>query len=65
MVDESCNETWGEGVSMYHNPNAIQPVNHELFPSIAHHYLKDGQIVSMLPKFFVYSSITYNLVSRQ
>lgn len=60
MVDESSEETWGEGVSMYHNPNAIHPVPEELFPSIAHHHFKNGQIVSTLPEFFVYASYTFN-----
>ena len=61
MVDDKSEETWGDGVSMYHNPNAIHPVPEELFPSIAHHHFKDGQIVSKLPEFFVYSSLTLNL----
>lgn len=61
MVDDNSEETWGEGVSMYHNPNAIHPVPEELFPSIAHHHFKKGQIVSKLPEFFVYASVTINL----
>ncbi len=64
-VDESCDEKWGEGLSMFHNPNAINPVPEELFPSIAHHHLKDGQIVSMLPEFHPYSSVTFNLKSEK
>jgi hypothetical protein len=58
-VDESSQETWGEGLSMFHNPKAIYPISKELFPSIAHHYFQNGQIVSFLPKFHPYASITY------
>lgn len=64
VVDESCNETWGEGLSMYHNPNARHQVPEELFPSIAHHRFIDGQIVSHLPDFHPYTSFTYNLKYR-
>jgi len=61
IVDENSEETWGEGLSMFHNPNAIHPVPKELFPSIAHHDFKDGQVVSQLPEFHPYSSITLNM----
>ena len=66
-VDESCGETWAEGMSMFHNPNALHPVPEELFPSIAHHYFEDEQIVSHLPDFHVYSSLTtiVNVVSDE
>ncbi|HBZ2097124.1 TPA: hypothetical protein MHM06_14365 [Klebsiella pneumoniae] len=55
------NETWGEGLSMFHNPNAKHPVPEALFPSIAHHYYDNGQIVSHLPEFHPYSSMTINM----
>lgn len=61
IVDEKSRETWSEGFSMYHNPNAIHPVPELLFPSIGHHHLRDGLIVSALPEFYPYASYTYNL----
>lgn len=64
-VDESSTETWGEGLSMFHNPNALYPVPQELFPSIAHHRFVDRQIVSDLPEFHPYASFTYNLIKRK
>lgn len=60
-VTTDSNETWGEGLSMFHNPNAKHPVPEELFPSIAHHYFNDGQIISNLPEFHPYSSMTINM----
>lgn len=66
-VDENCEETWAEGMSMFHNPNALHPVPDELFPSIAHHHFKDDTIVSTLPELHVYSSLTtiMNVVSDE
>lgn len=64
IVDENCNESWAEGMSMFHNPKALHPVPKELFPSIAHHTFEDGQIVSELPEFHPYASLTYHMVAR-
>jgi hypothetical protein len=66
-VDETCGETWAEGMNLFHNPNAIYPVPEELFPSIAHHHFKDDMIVSNLPEVHVYSSMTQilNIVSDE
>lgn len=61
QVTTESNETWGEGLSMFHNPNAKYPVPEELFPSIAHHYFDNGQIISHLPEFHPYSSMTINM----
>ena len=61
IVNEQSEETWGEGFSMFHNPNALHPVPEELFPSIAHHHFRDGQVVSRLPEFYPYASFTYNI----
>lgn len=61
VVDEKSKETWGEGFSMFHNPNAVHPVPEHLFPSIGHHHIKNGLVVSTLSKFHPYASMTYNL----
>ena len=58
-------ETWAEGLSMYHNPNAQYPVPEELFPSIAHHFFDNGKIVSKIPEFHPYGSITHNIVVKK
>ncbi|WP_198343906.1 hypothetical protein [Burkholderia ubonensis] len=55
-------ETWAEGLSMFHNPNAKYPVDRQLFPSIAHHYFEKGQIQSYLPEFHPYGSYTWNFM---
>ncbi len=63
-VDEECRETWGEGVSIFHNPQALVKLDPGLFPSAAHHFLIDGRIKSVFPEFFPYASITQNLVVK-
>lgn len=65
VVDENCDETWAEGLSMFHNPNATHPVPKHLLPSIAHHEFKDGQIVSQLPDFHPYASTTIHLRAQR
>jgi hypothetical protein len=55
-------ETWAEGLSMFHNPKAKHPVPRELFPSIAHHEFRDGQIYSLIPDFHPYTSVTIHLL---
>ncbi|WP_414912006.1 hypothetical protein [Pseudomonas sp. IT-P44] len=55
-------ETWAEGLSMFHNPNAKHPINPNMFPGIAHHWFEDGIVKSLLPEFHVYNSFTWNMV---
>lgn len=43
-VDEGYEESWAEGVSVFHNPNARHPLPAEHFPDFYHHYSRDGQI---------------------
>lgn len=61
QVTPETNETWAEGLSMFHNPNARFPVPQELFPSIAHHNFHEGEIISTLPDFYPYSSTTLHM----
>lgn len=61
QVTTETDETWAEGLSMFHNPNARFPVPQELFPSIAHHNFYEGQIVSTIPDFHPYSSTTIHM----
>jgi hypothetical protein len=59
-VDSKYKESWGAGISIFHNPNALHPLPEELFPSVAHHYmLEDGKIICLPPKFHPYSGLTF------
>lgn len=55
---EGYEETWAQGLSMYHNPNAEHPVDADLFPTIAHHFLEGDKLRSLIPDFLPYSSQT-------
>ena len=60
-VNEQAKEIWGEGISIYHNPNAKHPLEPGFFNQVAHHHFEKGQIVSYLPDFFPYNSFTHNI----
>lgn len=68
IVDEFSDETWSEGVIIYHNPNAIHPVDPELFDEkIAHSFfdVEEKLIISIMPEIFPYSSLTQNLIPKE
>ena len=58
VEEGKCTETWSEGVSIFHNPNAKFPLDPELFPLVGHHRLQEGRLASCLPAFFPIASIT-------
>lgn len=51
-------ETWSEGITMFHNPNALHPVDDDSFPSIAHIHLVNGELWSLIPERFPHHSFT-------
>ena len=56
---EGYEESWVEGLTVIHNPNAIIPLNPDLFPGACHLFLaEDGQIVSWTPDFSPFGSVT-------
>lgn len=58
VVGEGHPETWIEGTDVYHNPNARVPLDPELLPEAAHHFLDGGRVRSVLPEFHPISSRT-------
>ena len=56
--DPAYSETWCEGVSVYHNPNAKHPLPEYAIPGAAHHTARDGRIVGSMPGFFPVGSLT-------
>ena len=61
FVNENSHETWVEGISVFHNPNALHPLNKNFFPNAAHHHFNNGQIISTMPEFLPYNSYTFNM----
>ena len=64
VASDKYSETWGQGVAMFHNPNALHPVDPNLFPHIAHHHLQGDRLRSVIPEFFPLASKTVVLVPR-
>lgn len=62
IAEGQTRETWAEGMSMFHNPNAKHPVDPDMFPGIAHHWFKEGLIHSTVPESHPYSSMTMNVL---
>lgn len=58
-------ESWAEGLSMFHNPNAVHPVAPELFPSIAHHFFDEGMVTSIIPDFHPLVSMTLHFGTEE
>lgn len=39
-------EEWIEGLEIYHNPNALHPLDPDAFPGAVHHVFDEGKIVT-------------------
>ena len=57
-------ETWGQGLSLFHNPSALRPIPVD-FLGLAHHYLEEGRLRSFLPDFHPYGSQTVILTAAE
>jgi hypothetical protein len=58
--DPDYEEAWGDGMMLYHNPNAKHPVDTNCFPDISHTFLdKDAEMLYGITKpFMPFASIT-------
>lgn len=61
VIDETCNETWADGISIFHNPYARIPLDPSRFPSAAHHFYEDGMLYSDTPHDHTLCSFTWNI----
>jgi len=64
-VSEESNETWTEGVIIFHNPNAIVPLDPDLFDErVAQCFfdMDENILRSIMPEIFPYNSMTQNLI---
>jgi len=41
-------EEWIDGLEIYHNPNALHPLDPQAFPGAVHHSVDNGRIVTYL-----------------
>lgn len=59
-------ESWIEGAVVLHNPNARIPLDPDMIPGANHEFLMpDGSIMSMLPDFQPYTSISTTTLADQ
>ncbi len=59
VIDNSYSESWIEGMDVYHNPRAANPLDPAMLRQAAHyHFLCDGQIESVTPAWHPLASIT-------
>ncbi|MEE1657612.1 hypothetical protein VB618_15505 [Microvirga sp. CF3062] len=59
------NETWVEGFDVFHNPNALHPLEEWLLPGASHHWLlPDKQMLSHTPDWQPLGSMTHILVKE-
>lgn len=61
VIDETCNETWADGISIFHNPFARIPLDPSLFPGAAHHFYEDGMLYSKTRHDHTLCSFTWNI----
>lgn len=65
LDDPDYDESWSEGLDVFHNPNARIPLKAEHFPTASHHYLQpDGQVrtTRLVEVFHPLGSVTQVLI---
>jgi len=65
IVDEDSNETWGEGITVFHNPRAKYPIPLDFFDNATQCRLENGLIVTYFKEPTVYSSYTMDFMSEK
>jgi hypothetical protein len=64
--DPKYRETWIEGLDVFHNPRALNPIDPSALVGAAHHrLLPNGQIESLVPRDHTFSSVTVTTVDPE
>lgn len=63
--DPGYSETWCEGLNVFHNPQAVHPLDHRVFPYAMHHRLDGDQILHTIPPFHPYNAETAILAPKR
>jgi len=45
-----CEESWGQGLVVFHNPNAVRPLPRHFFKNAAAHFIEDGRLCPDVPQ---------------
>ncbi|MCV9999444.1 hypothetical protein OE766_14455 [Pararhizobium sp. YC-54] len=59
IEDPQYEEAWADEIEIYHNPNALVPLDQGLFPGRTHFFMKEGELVWQGPERRVLFSSTY------
>ncbi len=60
VTGDNYDEFWSDSVTIYHNPNAITPLDHELFPEVAHIFFNGEMFSSLKPRYYpIYGRTKY------
>lgn len=64
VVDDSYEERWMDGLVVYHNPRALNPLDLRIFSSAAQYYYIEGEglVLSPPPVYFLQERTTLTLV---
>ena len=66
LVDEpGYSETWCEGLNVYHNPNALHPLDSRIFPDAMHFTVRGEDVIHSVPAFHPYSAETIIVAPRR
>jgi len=62
IIPGEIKEDWNEGVCIFHNPNALNPLRKDLFENIRQTWIdKNGNLTGTMPDFYPFNSITFPL----
>ncbi len=56
-------ETWGDGITVFHNPNALHPIDRAFFAGLTQHWLSKRGLEFEVAEFHPFSSNTFVLQS--
>lgn len=65
VTSEGYDETWGDGLAVYHNPNARVPFPEYCLPNAGHYIVENGEILTKRPAFFPLGSEMWVLASTE
>lgn len=60
-IEDGYEESWVDGLNVFHNPRAVRPLNPDLLPGAAHHFWDGTNFVVYFPRGHLESSITHNI----
>ena len=55
-------ESWHDGITIFHNPNAVTPLDPELFPHVIHCFQSENGFSEYFPPNYMISSITQMMI---